>query len=1368
MASKTQIKLAQLTGSLGTASSEINDQISAAASGSIASSDLSSVLSHMAGAIKRIHGDASFSEAAAGTFSQNLVPASDGSYNLGSSSVEWATVNANALQSQDGLDVDAGSTLSLDGAGGINIGTNADVAVDIDAAALNIDASGEMAIAGTAGVSISSSEAAADAVVISASDASGGIDLSAGGSVVVSVDADSVDMAQQLNVDATTASTSSSTGALVVDGGMGLAGDAHLGGDLSLQHDAAELHFGADDDVKLTHVADAGLLLNDGMALRFRDADLEVKSSADGQLDVLADTEVAIVAPVVDIDASTAVRVSNDLELDSDAAVLKFGADSDVSLTHVADTGLLLNSGMAMRFRDADLEVKSSADGQIDVMADSVAKVTAPTAELQASTEILLDSPKVHVEDDSASLVFGADEDVSFAHDGSTGLDVTSAGAFDISAGAASQIDTSAGALTLDGAAGINLVGNASEIDITSTGVVDVNAATLDMYGSSTFCLEGVGNSAVKSQAALALIGTGSIQALSPSGKVYLSGSDGADSVHVASDMTVDGAVVLGSDLTVAGNLDVNGTLTTIDTANLAVEDSLIELNRGASSNANDLGFVFERGSTGDNAAIIWDESDDVFAVATTTADGTSTGNMSHDLATFRASKVEIDGTANHLDLDGSSNLTATAGGSFVVDSAGEIKLDADGGSVTFYDDSQKAMSIDMATTAGDAIFKDSGDAEIFRLDGSADSLLMAGTNKIEFGDSASFIHDDGDAFIIETTSGPLELSGSGVTLASADEIITLASGDIEFMKIRKEGGASNVILSSSVDNADIIFHGDDAAEVFRVDGDAMSLLMSGSRKVEFFDSAEFINSDGTDMTVGSGGDINLTATSDVNLPANVGLTFGDDGERIEGDGTELNLYSGRNFVFNSSSGKLVPSSDGSGGYSGIDLGQEAAGSSTYRSLMGSEISTTSDGGTQGTLTSSTSTIYVTDSFPSSLTDQMVSGATIVLGSWEGIIGSGGLGSSNADNFRSLAISSASGEQDLSNLYSGLYVRSSDYAAKLWWRDVFASSATLKEATIGEGYSSSTAIELSGSIIPSFGTSGTAALYDLGSSAYKFRTVYAGSNGSSALVASGSVSPEVDDAFDLGGVGAFSTSPSISVDGSQTVTSSTTSLNVSSLSSDAADALTVGAKLKLSGGGYEWVGTIGTAASSGDTSLSFSSATLSGGSSSDTSSMYETPQIAPFNQWRNLYVDGTAYLDAIDFNGTAISATGSEINLLDGDATIGSSVTIQDSDGMILNDGGTTKLIPMSDIKNFVGGGRSKVQLVHSGAISADTTFLYSGVSHDSGADPDLTDIYLNGQMMLSGTSAANGDYKIHGLAADGVQFFFALEVDDVVTIVKA
>ena len=35
-------------------------------------------------------------------------------------------------------------------------------------------------------------------------------------------------------------------------------------------------------------------------------------------------------------------------------------------------------------------------------------------------------------------------------------------------------------------------------------------------------------------------------------------------------------------------------------------------------------------------------------------------------------------------------------------------------------------------------------------------------------------------------------------------------------------------------------------------------------------------------------------------------------------------------------------------------------------------------------------------------------------------------------------------------------------------------------------------------------------------------------------------------------------------------------------------------------------------------------------------------------EWRNLYVDGTAYVDAINFNGTAITATGSELNTLAG------------------------------------------------------------------------------------------------------------------------
>ena len=84
----------------------------------------------------------------------------------------------------------------------------------------------------------------------------------------------------------------------------------------------------------------------------------------------------------------------------------------------------------------------------------------------------------------------------------------------------------------------------------------------------------------------------------------------------------------VGGNLTVTGNLIVNGSTTTISTANMTVEDNLIELNTGATSNANDAGIVIERGSTGDNAIFAWDESADKFIVGTTTATGASTGNL--------------------------------------------------------------------------------------------------------------------------------------------------------------------------------------------------------------------------------------------------------------------------------------------------------------------------------------------------------------------------------------------------------------------------------------------------------------------------------------------------------------------------------------------------------------------------------------------------------------------------------------------------------------------------------------------------------------------------------------------------------------------
>ena len=63
-------------------------------------------------------------------------------------------------------------------------------------------------------------------------------------------------------------------------------------------------------------------------------------------------------------------------------------------------------------------------------------------------------------------------------------------------------------------------------------------------------------------------------------------------------------------------------------------------------------------------------------------------------------------------------------------------------------------------------------------------------------------------------------------------------------------------------------------------------------------------------------------------------------------------------------------------------------------------------------------------------------------------------------------------------------------------------------------------------------------------------------------------------------------------------------------------------------------------------------------------------------------------------NGTAVTATAAELNLLDGGTSVGSSITIADTDGFVVNDGGTMKTIPASDVSSYAGGGGVSIPLV--------------------------------------------------------------------------
>ena len=186
------------------------------------------------------------------------------------------------------------------------------------------------------------------------------------------------------------------SGAAVVDAFAHLAAvdltvddDLIVSDNVTLKSDSAFLGFGADTDTTLTHTDGTGLTLNSTNKLTFGDAASFVQQSSDGTLRIDGEAIIDLNASTR-VDVSTDLQVGDDLSLASDGAVLNFGADSDVNLTHVADSALLLNDAIKMTFRDSALSVSSSTDGQLDVDADTEVEITAPTIDLTASTAVTI------------------------------------------------------------------------------------------------------------------------------------------------------------------------------------------------------------------------------------------------------------------------------------------------------------------------------------------------------------------------------------------------------------------------------------------------------------------------------------------------------------------------------------------------------------------------------------------------------------------------------------------------------------------------------------------------------------------------------------------------------------------------------------------------------------------------------------------------------------------------------------------------------------------------------------------------------------------------------------------------------------------
>jgi hypothetical protein len=141
------------------------------------------------------------------------------------------------------------------------------------------------------------------------------------------------------------------------------------------------------------------------------------------------------------------------------------------------------------------------------------------------------------------------------------------------------------------------------------------------------------------------------------------SGSNGAFTVTADGNTELvvnDTSATFSGNVIVTGDLNVNGTTTTLATTNTTVADNIMELNSGISASSNDIGFIFERGSTGNNAAIIWDESADKFTMGLTTATaGDKSGGIS--LSGVSTLVANLEGNVTGAVTGNASTATALA-----------------------------------------------------------------------------------------------------------------------------------------------------------------------------------------------------------------------------------------------------------------------------------------------------------------------------------------------------------------------------------------------------------------------------------------------------------------------------------------------------------------------------------------------------------------------------------------------------------------------------------------------------------------------------------------------------------------------------------
>ena len=161
---------------------------------------------------------------------------------------------------------------------------------------------------------------------------------------------------------------------------IGLGGSANDGTGDSLRATGAKIN--ANFTEIYTLVGDGSSLTSDTVTLNTATQTLTNKSLTSPQI-----TTSILPASADGATIGSATKEFSDLFL-ADGSTVQFGNDQDVTLTHVADTGLLLNSTMALQFNDASQFINAPSATVLDINATDEIELNATAVDLNGTLDV--------------------------------------------------------------------------------------------------------------------------------------------------------------------------------------------------------------------------------------------------------------------------------------------------------------------------------------------------------------------------------------------------------------------------------------------------------------------------------------------------------------------------------------------------------------------------------------------------------------------------------------------------------------------------------------------------------------------------------------------------------------------------------------------------------------------------------------------------------------------------------------------------------------------------------------------------------------------------------------------------------------------